>query len=1251
MLWSMAEKAQLFVSIGSSFVSIGYAFSTLDRVQGGQILAKLPGYCASCDARYFAVFSFRVAEVTSRATSLALFQAIAHPYGILYIVAADAVLITMLSMIFQYRVSSSAPSSRWSFVKQNLFFVVPSVLCCLMAPMLEKDCVLTMPPSVYYSLRVLELGAMVGVAGRQLDWDIKTVKAAFEDDGLVVAAFVASTLLMIILGLIIRLFLVVRVLLDAPGEIWTADNFNLVQHALRNRILMNHKGDAHEQSWIQEALRKAPNSSSGECQRLALKERAFAESPQAEWESKFLRAKVSLLLEQCVTGLDIFLGSSGALSDEPQAKWNLKTGSLVTIRSQGGTLNCEGHEITAQRSSELADQKFVIETTSNPFTRQPLLSGDVVCLRSLSSGNLLGVEPVSTEGAATFGVLSKADWPAAEASQFRTVLVHEATFTNARRFAEKVLMADKQSLDVYELRAPKLKGQKALVWKTEGWKIIAINGKVATRQDVDDILQVTQKSGRNPLQRGESFQSRAESEKGSVGTNTEVAGMPIDPGAAAAAKGEYHVWFRKIQEGSPIKTGDKVMLYHSGGWTRTPIGMSQGFASAHDDGVPEPPRPRIVDGEIGIAFTLEEADYGSKDDPFIYQWAADLINQLQDRVASQASFAEKYRALTVVAYNARTSGVDGVAGILRADACLHLSLLNSLLKPIRNEKDLRIQYDSIDEATDELELDLGGDDGRAFSNGIVKVVAFTEEDCMAAAAGIRPGDELLHLEIFGEEDIVNIITRPSAIREKLSDLECEDGVAFVFRCQASKAVDNQVVKKAVDQAAIIATLLPSWDEISPGQDGGGKSSLEDDLLYGTGFFLTRCALVETLLTAGWELTHDDFTDEALTLHQHLQAAPKAELEKRFPGKENQHLREEVLIAQLEVLVSAWRYTPRIIKEDRAKVLRSLFRPDVELAAMQDGLNVLYERWWDLTKQSGNNDLNIEMPARLVSFFEEVQPQDDEGTRGGERSVHWISKAWLGQKEQLKAVKRILSDFDDKFQQAETFWNNRVQGAEKKLEDAQSALKSAVDADEVKVVLASSKEDLAFVKGMLTSDGLVLKEDFQIRDSAVVPKGHSLVCSQGAVADHFKTTKLPTIHAKLTEMYKGGELRLLFSSGGYGVQQEDATKAIKELEKLMDMAKTAGQAFPNSVKLVLDSLSERLYKGQLQVRDQEAKRNLRVQEQELQETMRVANNRLTAVEMKKNKVEEQNKMLQQEKVTLQLDKQGVEDELLTVMDLK
>ncbi|CAE8641503.1 unnamed protein product, partial [Polarella glacialis] len=365
---------------------------------------------------------------------------------------------------------------------------------------------------------------------------------------------------------------------------------------------------------------------------------------------------------------------------------------------------------------------------------------------------------------------------------------------------------------------------------------------------------------------------------------------------------------------------------------------------------------------------------------------------------------------------------------------------------------------------------------------------------------------------------------------------------------------------------------------------------------------------------------------------------QAELEKRFPGKENQHLREEVLIAQLEVLVSAWRYTPRIIKEDRAKVLRSLFRPDVELAAMQDGLNVLYERWWDLTKQ-------------LVSFFEEVQPQDDEGTRGGERSVHWISKAWLGQKEQLKAVKRILSDFDDKFQQAETFWNNRVQGAEKKLEDAQSALKSAVDADEVKVVLASSKEDLAFVKGMLTSDGLVLKEDFQIRDSAAVPKGHSLVCSQGAVADHFKTTKLPTIHAKLTEMYKGGELRLLFSSGGYGVQQEDATKAIKELEKLMDMAKTAGQAFPNSVKLVLDSLSERLYKGQLQVRDQEAKRNLRVQEQELQETMRVANNRLTAVEMKKNKVEEQNKMLQQEKVTLQLDKQGVEDELLTVMDLK
>ena len=82
---------------------------------------------------------------------------------------------------------------------------------------------------------------------------------------------------------------------------------------------------------------------------------------------------------------------------------------------------------------------------------------------------------------------------------------------------------------------------------------------------------------------------------------------------------------------------------------------------------------------------MEASEYGSKDDSSTYQWAARQIHLLsdagqqfrpvakfshdgldpsspEDSVQLQTSAAEKYRTLTVVAFNARTTGVDGVAG-------------------------------------------------------------------------------------------------------------------------------------------------------------------------------------------------------------------------------------------------------------------------------------------------------------------------------------------------------------------------------------------------------------------------------------------------------------------------------------------------------------------------------------------------------------------------------------------------------------
>ena len=42
-----AQKTQLYISVFSSFISIGYAFSTIDLFQGGKMLVKVPGYCKS----------------------------------------------------------------------------------------------------------------------------------------------------------------------------------------------------------------------------------------------------------------------------------------------------------------------------------------------------------------------------------------------------------------------------------------------------------------------------------------------------------------------------------------------------------------------------------------------------------------------------------------------------------------------------------------------------------------------------------------------------------------------------------------------------------------------------------------------------------------------------------------------------------------------------------------------------------------------------------------------------------------------------------------------------------------------------------------------------------------------------------------------------------------------------------------------------------------------------------------------------
>ena len=52
-------------------------------------------------------------------------------------------------------------------------------------------------------------------------------------------------------------------------------------------------------------------------------------------------------------------------------------------------------------------------------------------------------------------------------------------------------------------------------------------------------------------------------------------------------------------------------------------------------------------------------------------------------------------------------------------------------------------------------------------------------------------------------------------------------------------------------------------------------------------------------------------------------------------QDNVEVRDELVIAQLDVLTNLWRNLPRIVKEDMPETIRALFRPDIELELMQD----------------------------------------------------------------------------------------------------------------------------------------------------------------------------------------------------------------------------------------------------------------------------------------------------------------------------
>ena len=176
-----------------------------------------------------------------------------------------------------------------------------------------------------------------------------------------------------------------------------------------------------------------------------------------------------------------------------------------------------------------------------------------------------------------------------------------------------------------------------------------------------------------------------------------------------------------------------------------------------------------------------------------------------------------------------------------------------------------------------------------------------------------------------EDGSVKKISGFAEIRDLLVEAEEEDldtTAYLTFRCRGRSQgeITNETVKKAVALSEIIAELLPTWTELRESALKAVERRQVPDLMEAimshAFLFRAKCDLVKALITAGFTMHHDDFAPKALQLHKHFDPAPDGTLFNFFPGRDNAELRDEVLIAQLDVLTNTWRYLPQIIKEDR-----------------------------------------------------------------------------------------------------------------------------------------------------------------------------------------------------------------------------------------------------------------------------------------------------------------------------------------------
>lgn len=237
------EKAVGFVSVGMSYLSIAFAFTSFDRKDKG--LSGIPGLSNGWSLGLVCVFICRVCEITSRITSLGLFQMAVRNegnfdrFGILDVMSVD--LVIMFALVFYFQ---GVKRGVWN----NLPHCLPCVIC-LMNPLLSSENSHSVPHRVYYTVRLLEVCAMGGLAYQYAEWHgtrgddgdnllhLDAMRKEFRKDYIAIYACVISTVGWWIMVPIVRFVFAGQVMLTYDVEMFGNERFRSNARVLRDKLL------------------------------------------------------------------------------------------------------------------------------------------------------------------------------------------------------------------------------------------------------------------------------------------------------------------------------------------------------------------------------------------------------------------------------------------------------------------------------------------------------------------------------------------------------------------------------------------------------------------------------------------------------------------------------------------------------------------------------------------------------------------------------------------------------------------------------------------------------------------------------------------------------------------------------------------------------------------------------------------------------------------------------------------------------